>query len=282
MALRRRRPCRDPAGAVADGLRARRRDGPPDARARLGDQPAGRAAGLAARAGHAVATMLASRAQIIIFWGPDHCALYNDAYIADHGQQTPRPPGPARPARCGPRPGRCCATCSTACARATRRSGPRTTRSCWSGTAFSRRPTSTSPTTRSARPTARSAASSASSTRPPAGCSASAGSRTLSALGRRLADSPDQAALVAETAAVFGENARRRAVRPRCSWTTGRTEVAPPGRVRRRWPTRRRGPACGRRLRDDRRPAADRRRPTRRWCCRSASAPPRSARWSSG
>jgi hypothetical protein len=31
--------------------------------------------------------------------------------------------------------------------------------------------------------------------------------RTLSALGSRLADSPDQAALVAEVAAVLGENA---------------------------------------------------------------------------
>ena len=37
----------------------------------------------------AVATMLASRAQIIIFFGPDYCALYNDAYIATMGSKHP-------------------------------------------------------------------------------------------------------------------------------------------------------------------------------------------------
>jgi signal transduction histidine kinase/DNA-binding response OmpR family regulator len=37
----------------------------------------------------AVATMLASRAQIVIFYGPDYCALYNDAYIPTMGSKHP-------------------------------------------------------------------------------------------------------------------------------------------------------------------------------------------------
>ncbi|WP_328478659.1 SpoIIE family protein phosphatase [Actinoplanes sp. NBC_00393] len=37
----------------------------------------------------AVVTMLASRAQIIIFWGPEYTALYNDAYIAALGGKHP-------------------------------------------------------------------------------------------------------------------------------------------------------------------------------------------------
>jgi signal transduction histidine kinase/CheY-like chemotaxis protein len=36
-----------------------------------------------------VATMLASRAQIVMFFGPDHCALYNDAYIPTMGSKHP-------------------------------------------------------------------------------------------------------------------------------------------------------------------------------------------------
>ncbi|MEV6595291.1 SpoIIE family protein phosphatase [Actinoplanes sp. NPDC051346] len=38
---------------------------------------------------NAVATMLASKAQIVLFWGPDHCALYNDAYITTMGSKHP-------------------------------------------------------------------------------------------------------------------------------------------------------------------------------------------------
>ncbi|MET3429310.1 signal transduction histidine kinase/FixJ family two-component response regulator [Actinoplanes tereljensis] len=38
---------------------------------------------------NAVATMLASRAQIIIFFGPEYCALYNDAYIPALGSKHP-------------------------------------------------------------------------------------------------------------------------------------------------------------------------------------------------
>ena len=37
----------------------------------------------------AVATMLASRAQIVLFWGPEYCALYNDAYILTMGSKHP-------------------------------------------------------------------------------------------------------------------------------------------------------------------------------------------------
>ncbi len=37
----------------------------------------------------AVTTMLASRAQIIIFWGPEYVALYNDAYIPTMGRKHP-------------------------------------------------------------------------------------------------------------------------------------------------------------------------------------------------
>src|SRR4051794_36755903 len=37
----------------------------------------------------AVATMLASGAQIIIFFGPEYCALYNDAYIPVTGTKHP-------------------------------------------------------------------------------------------------------------------------------------------------------------------------------------------------
>jgi signal transduction histidine kinase/DNA-binding response OmpR family regulator len=37
----------------------------------------------------AVTTMLASRAQIVIFWGPQYCALYNDAYIGAMGGKHP-------------------------------------------------------------------------------------------------------------------------------------------------------------------------------------------------
>ncbi|MCA2215211.1 SpoIIE family protein phosphatase [Jidongwangia harbinensis] len=37
----------------------------------------------------AVATMLASRAQIVLFYGPDYCALYNDAYIVTMGSKHP-------------------------------------------------------------------------------------------------------------------------------------------------------------------------------------------------
>ncbi|MEV6298697.1 SpoIIE family protein phosphatase [Actinoplanes sp. NPDC051861] len=39
---------------------------------------------------NAVVTMLASRTQIIIFWGPEYTSLYNDAYIAALGGKHPR------------------------------------------------------------------------------------------------------------------------------------------------------------------------------------------------
>ncbi|MFI5491105.1 SpoIIE family protein phosphatase [Actinoplanes sp. NPDC051859] len=37
----------------------------------------------------AVARLLASKAQIVLFWGPERCALYNDAYIATMGSKHP-------------------------------------------------------------------------------------------------------------------------------------------------------------------------------------------------
>ncbi|MEU8661207.1 sensor histidine kinase, partial [Actinoplanes philippinensis] len=37
----------------------------------------------------AVVTMLASRAQIIVFWGPEHTVFYNDAYTATMGSKHP-------------------------------------------------------------------------------------------------------------------------------------------------------------------------------------------------
>ena len=36
-----------------------------------------------------VATMLASKAQVVLFWGPEYCALYNDAYIPTMGSKHP-------------------------------------------------------------------------------------------------------------------------------------------------------------------------------------------------
>ncbi|WP_306205662.1 SpoIIE family protein phosphatase [Actinoplanes sp. RD1] len=45
----------------------------------------------------AVATMLASKAQIVVFWGPDYVALYNDAYIETMGTKHPQHLG--RPGR---------------------------------------------------------------------------------------------------------------------------------------------------------------------------------------
>jgi signal transduction histidine kinase/CheY-like chemotaxis protein len=47
---------------------------------------------------NAVATMMASRAPVVIFWGPpDYCALYNDAYIPTMGSKHPEHLG--RPGR---------------------------------------------------------------------------------------------------------------------------------------------------------------------------------------
>ena len=46
---------------------------------------------------HSVATMLASRAQIVLFHGPEYCALYNDAYIPTMGVKHPNHLG--RPGR---------------------------------------------------------------------------------------------------------------------------------------------------------------------------------------
>ena len=46
-----------------------------------------------------VRLMLSSRAEIVLFWGPDYCALYNEAYAPTIGDKHPRVLG--RPAREG-------------------------------------------------------------------------------------------------------------------------------------------------------------------------------------
>ncbi|MCO8271867.1 SpoIIE family protein phosphatase [Actinoplanes sp. TRM 88003] len=51
--------------------------------------PLGPPAGWPPELQSAVATMLASRAQIVIFWGPEYCSLYNDAYIPAMGDKHP-------------------------------------------------------------------------------------------------------------------------------------------------------------------------------------------------
>ncbi|GGK90193.1 SpoIIE family protein phosphatase [Mangrovihabitans endophyticus] len=51
--------------------------------------PLGPPAGWPAELQNAVATTLASRAQIVIFYGPQYCVLYNDAYIATMGSKHP-------------------------------------------------------------------------------------------------------------------------------------------------------------------------------------------------
>ena len=51
--------------------------------------PLGAPAGWPAELADVVATMLASKAQMVIFWGPEYCALYNDAYIPTMGSKHP-------------------------------------------------------------------------------------------------------------------------------------------------------------------------------------------------
>ncbi|WP_193786394.1 SpoIIE family protein phosphatase [Actinoplanes friuliensis] len=51
--------------------------------------PLGEPAGWPPELANAVYTMLASKAQIVVFWGPDFCALYNDAYIPTMGSKHP-------------------------------------------------------------------------------------------------------------------------------------------------------------------------------------------------
>ncbi len=51
--------------------------------------PLGVPASWAPELAEAVARMLASKAQIVLFWGPDYCALYNDSYIPTMGSKHP-------------------------------------------------------------------------------------------------------------------------------------------------------------------------------------------------
>jgi signal transduction histidine kinase/DNA-binding response OmpR family regulator/anti-sigma regulatory factor (Ser/Thr protein kinase) len=154
---------------------------------------------------NAVTTMLASSAQIVIFFGPAYCGLYNDAYIPALGAKHPGNLGV---------PGR------------------QMWQEAWSvlDRLFSQvRQTDTAffapdhpfMLERHGYLEETYFDVSYDPIRSPAGvggifCIVSESTvrvlgdrrvRTLSALGRRLADSPDEAALVAETAAVFAENA---------------------------------------------------------------------------
>jgi signal transduction histidine kinase/DNA-binding response OmpR family regulator len=51
--------------------------------------PLGPPAGWPAELADVVATMLSSKAQMVLFWGPDSCALYNDSYISTMGSKHP-------------------------------------------------------------------------------------------------------------------------------------------------------------------------------------------------
>ncbi|MEU4214636.1 SpoIIE family protein phosphatase [Actinoplanes sp. NPDC026623] len=51
--------------------------------------PLGDPSGWAPELTNAVCTMLASKSQIVLFWGPEFCALYNDAYLPTVGSKHP-------------------------------------------------------------------------------------------------------------------------------------------------------------------------------------------------
>ena len=118
--------------------------------------------------------LLPSKAQIILFWGPDFIVLYNDAYRPVFGAKHPHALG---------RPGReAWSEIWDSMLHELLAGVVRTGEAFWakdllfssSDTASSRRPTSTSPTIPSASRRARSAASTASSPKPPSAWSARA------------------------------------------------------------------------------------------------------------
>ncbi|MET8148103.1 SpoIIE family protein phosphatase [Actinoplanes sp. NPDC049668] len=51
--------------------------------------PLGEPAGWPPELADAVCRMLASKAQIVLFWGPEYCGLYNDAYLPTMGSKHP-------------------------------------------------------------------------------------------------------------------------------------------------------------------------------------------------
>jgi signal transduction histidine kinase/DNA-binding response OmpR family regulator/anti-sigma regulatory factor (Ser/Thr protein kinase) len=154
----------------------------------------------------AVATMLSSRAQIIVFWGPEYHGLYNDAYIATMGSKHPAYFG---------RPGREMWAEAWSVLQALFDGVVRDDEAFWAAdypfmlerhgfleeTYFD---VSYDPIRLDSGEVGGVFCIVGDTTGRVLGARRV---RTLSALGSRLADSPDQAALVAEVAAVFAENA---------------------------------------------------------------------------
>jgi hypothetical protein len=155
---------------------------------------------------YAVAAMFASRAQIIIFFGPQYCALYNDAYIVSMGSKHPAHLG---------RPGQEMWTEAWSVLQELF-DGVRERDTAFFATDFpfmierygfleeTYFDISYDPIRSGGGEVSGINCIVSESTYRVLG---SRRVRTLSALGSRLADSPDEASLVAETAAVFGENA---------------------------------------------------------------------------
>ena len=114
----------------------------------------------------AVSILLPSKAQIVLFWGPELVALYNDAYAPVFGAKHPWALG--RPAReCWSEVWHVIGPLFEGVVRTGEAFWARGTPSFSTGRGFSKRRTSMFPTTRSAPRTAASAASSASSANRP-------------------------------------------------------------------------------------------------------------------
>ena len=97
-----------------------------------------------------VSMLLPSKAQIVLFWGPEFVRLYNDAYRPVFGAKHPHALGLPGAGRHGKRFGTVSFTrCSPASPAPGRRFGPRIYSSRSSATGFRRRPTSTCRTIRS-------------------------------------------------------------------------------------------------------------------------------------
>ncbi|MBU2662235.1 SpoIIE family protein phosphatase [Actinoplanes bogorensis] len=153
-----------------------------------------------------VVTMLASRSQMIIFWGPEYCSLYNDAYISAVGTKHPQFLG---------RPGRELWAETWSVLRSLFDGVVADDEAFWAGDhpfmlerhGFLEEAyfdISYDPIRRDEGTVGGVLCVVTDTTARVLG---ERRVRTLSALGRRLADSPDQAALVADVAAVFAENA---------------------------------------------------------------------------
>ena len=241
--------------------------------------------------------MLASRAQIVIFFGPGLLRALQRRVHRHDGQQASRLPGPARPGDVGRGVGRAPGPVRRRGRARTSRSGPSTTRSCWSGYGFLEETYFDISYDPIRAPDGSVGGVFCIVTDTTGRVLGERRVRTLSALGspaRRLAD---QAGLGAEVAEVLGENdadvpfaalylddpddggelslAGSSGAPPDAF--AGCAAPAGAGRRGRCAPASRAGCRCARRV------IRRRRRPrTRRWCCRSPSAPATSACWSSG